>query len=56
MNKPIIPAKLVLKLVRNKSNGQINFSLPKKQLPKSITKHNSKILKMEIENYKFLTG
>lgn len=37
----------------NKSNGQINISLPKKKLPSSLLKDIDKIkcLKMELESW-----
>ena len=43
-----------LKLNRNKNNGQINISLPKKKLPKKLLDDLKKIktLKIKLESWK----
>lgn len=44
---------LNLKAIINKKNGQINFSLPKRKLPKKILKNSDKIkgIKIILEDF-----
>ena len=48
---------LNLKLVNNKNNGQVNISLPKKQLPKKLKDNimNIKNLKLELKEWNWFS-